>query len=115
VAITLRLHALQKEAEKSGGALIRLLGNHEVLISIFLFRSSTSPVLDFQSDAVWPKVMNYSGDWRYVSGDWGDGWQPYEEELGPTLDGYDVFVTFHQIFLMLVLLGSSPPQLNTQL
>jgi hypothetical protein len=31
--------------------------------------------------------MNYSGDWRYVSGEWGDGWKPYEEELGPTLDG----------------------------
>jgi len=60
VAITLRLHALEKQAAEAGGALIRLIGNHE--------------------------VMNYSGDWRYVCGEWGDGWQPYDDELGPTLD-----------------------------
>jgi hypothetical protein len=31
VRITLRLHALEKEAAKAGGALIRLIGNHEVV------------------------------------------------------------------------------------
>lgn len=32
VRITLRLHALEKEAAKAGGALIRLIGNHEVVV-----------------------------------------------------------------------------------
>ena len=41
VAITLRLHALASQAERAGGGLIRLLGNHE--------------------------IMNYQADFRYES------------------------------------------------
>ena len=30
--------------------------------------------------------MNYCGDWRYVSGPWGDGFAPFDAYLTSALD-----------------------------
>lgn len=52
VDILLRMHQLHQQANKAKGKIISLVGNHE--------------------------IMNYEGDFRYVSGEWGDGYQPFE-------------------------------------
>ena len=63
VEILLRLNSLKAQARNAGGDVVCLVGNHE--------------------------VMNYEGDFRYVSGAWGDGFKPFEDYIGAALDRYD--------------------------
>jgi len=58
--ILLRLADLTQQAAAAGGRVVQLMGNHE--------------------------LMNYCGDWRYVSGPWGDGFAPFDSYLTPALD-----------------------------
>lgn len=60
VEIIRYLDKLTDQARASGGDVLRLMGNHE--------------------------LMNHVGDFRYVDGPWGDGSEPFERDLGPILD-----------------------------